>query len=66
MSATAVTAISLLTGIALQVLRTREELYQAALAAGEITAEAFAGQDAELAALVQRLKVLAPPAGGTP
>ena len=65
MSATAIAAISALTGLAIEIMRTREQLRQAALASGEITVEELAEQDKAIVDLLASLKGLVglPPGG---
>lgn len=58
MSATAIAAISALTGLAIEVMRTREQLRLAAIAAGEITVEQLADQDKAIGDLLVTLKIL--------
>jgi hypothetical protein len=61
MSATALAWISALGGIILQMLETREQIKQAALASGEITVEQLQEQDTLLLGQLQRLRDLVSP-----
>lgn len=61
MSATTVSAISALLGVALQAFQSYEQIRQRALESGEVTPEDFAAQDRLLEDQGQRLKDLVSP-----